>query len=88
MKNRTILMLLFSLSMALSPAAIAQETTEPKRQSLSFEDELVEGGAQKPELFYLLQKRNFNYKKLIKLRKNFLPEMQKSSEVIQPGRSR
>ena len=74
--------------MALGPVAQAQEETDAKRQTLSFEDELVEGGAQKPELFYLLQKRNFNYKKLIKLRKHFIPEMRKSSEVIQPGRSR
>jgi hypothetical protein len=56
---------------------------EPKKQTLSFEDELIEGGAQKPELFYLLQQKNFNYKRLIKLRENFLPEMRKTAEDIQ-----
>ncbi len=56
---------------------------EPKKQTLSFEDELIEGGAQKPELFYLLQQKNFNYKRLIKLRENFLPEMRRTAEDIQ-----
>lgn len=58
-------------------------TKEPKKQTLSFEDELIEGGAQKPELFYLLQQKNFNYKRLIKLRENFLPEMRRTAEDIQ-----
>lgn len=54
-----------------------------RTQKLNFEDELVEGGTQKPELFYLFQKKNFNYKRLIKLRQNFIPEMRKTSEDIQ-----
>ena len=58
-----------------------------RRATLNFEDELVEGSSQKPELFYLFQKKNFNYKRLIKLRENFLPEMRKTSEDIQRVRS-
>lgn len=54
-----------------------------RKQTLNFEDELVEGSAQKPELFYLFQKKNFNYKRLVKLRENFLPEMRKTTEDIQ-----
>jgi len=54
-----------------------------KKQTLNFEDELVEGTAQKPELFYLFQKKNVNYKRLVKLRENFLPEMRRTSEDIQ-----
>ncbi|MFN3697539.1 MAG: hypothetical protein ACK4VO_08860 [Pseudobdellovibrio sp.] len=54
-----------------------------RKQTLNFEDELVEGSAQKPELFYLFQKKNFNYTRLIKLRENFLPEMRRTSEDIQ-----
>lgn len=54
-----------------------------RKQTLNFEDELVEGSAQKPELFYLFQKKNFNYKRLVKLRENFLPEMRKTTEDVQ-----
>lgn len=57
--------------------------SKDRKTTLSFEDELVEGGTQKPELFYLFQKKNFNYKRLIRLRENFLPEMRKTSEEIQ-----
>lgn len=63
------------------------EKSGEKKQSLSFEDELVEGATQKPELFYLFQKRNFNYNRLIKLRENFLPEMRRTSEDVSKVRS-
>jgi hypothetical protein len=53
-----------------------------KRTSINFEDQLVEGQTQKPELFYLLQQRNNSYKRLIRLRENFLPEMRKTAEDI------
>lgn len=58
-------------------------TKKERKATLSFEDELVEGTTQKPELFYLFQKKNFNYKRLIKLRENFLPEMRRTTEDIQ-----
>lgn len=54
--------------------------------SINFEDELVEGEVKKPELLYLLQKKQFNFKRLIKLRENFLPEMNRTSEEIGLGR--
>lgn len=53
-----------------------------KKTTVNFEDQLVEGSTQKPELFYLLQQRNNNFKRLIKLRENFLPEMRKTSEDL------
>ena len=51
--------------------APAVKTKHEKMQSINFEDELVEGTAQKPEFLYLFQKKNFNYKRLIRLRENF-----------------
>lgn len=53
-----------------------------KKTTINFEDQLVEGQTQKPELFYLLQQRNNNFKRLIRLRENFLPEMRKTSEDV------
>ena len=53
-----------------------------KNTSVNFEDQLIEGRAQKPELFYLLQSRQANYKRLIRLREDFLPEMRKTGEEI------
>lgn len=68
-------------------SSTAKDSKGEKIKTLNFEDELVEGGTQKPELFYLFQKKNFNYKRLIKLRENFLPEMRKTSEEVQRVRS-
>ncbi|MGZ3793514.1 MAG: hypothetical protein ACXVCP_14275 [Bdellovibrio sp.] len=65
-----------------TPTAVTGAKKE-RKASLNFEDELVEGSTQKPELFYLFQKKNFNYTRLIKLRENFLPEMRRTTEDIQ-----
>lgn len=54
-----------------------------RKTTINFEDELVQGTTSKPELFYLFQRKNFNYKRLIKLRENFIPEMRNNTEDIQ-----
>lgn len=78
------LLILLPIFAEFASAQTPARSSERQRKAvLSFEDELVEGGTQKPELFYLFQKKNFNYKRLIKLRENFLPEMRQTSEDIQ-----
>lgn len=65
------------------PAAGAQTAKGgKKRTDIDFEDELVEGELKKPELFYLLQKKQFNFKRLIKLRDDFLPEMRRDRKSV------
>ena len=81
-----IMLVLLSANAWSETATHSSGKKEPHRQSISFEDELVEGSTQKPELFYLFQKKNFNYKRLIKLRENFIPEARRSTEDIQRGR--
>lgn len=61
---------------------------DKKQTKIDFEDELVEGELKKPELFYLLQKKQFNFKRLIKLREDFLPEMRRDADEIRRGRSK
>lgn len=74
------------VAFAQSKGKSASQSAEERKKSLSFEDELVEGATAKPELFYLFQKKNFNYKRLIKLRENFVPEMRRTSEDVPRGR--
>ncbi|MCB0390529.1 MAG: hypothetical protein KDD58_04530 [Bdellovibrionales bacterium] len=83
---KKLIVLLFALSLfAFAENIYAQSKGESrKRTTINFEDELVEGEVQKPELLYLLQKKQFNFKRLIKLRENFLPEMRRTAEDIQP----
>ena len=82
------ILITFLLVGLFSPALLAQQGAKvapnsQKKTSLSFEDELVEGAAQKPDISYIFQKKNFNYKRLIKLRENFIPEMRRTSEDMQ-----
>jgi hypothetical protein len=62
-----------------------KRSAKNKRTEVNFEDQLIKGEVQKPELFYLLQKKQFNFGKLIKLRENFLPEMRKTAEDVPRG---
>lgn len=88
MRHSWILLMLFVLPhFGWAQNAGTNTAARERRTSLNFEDELVEGSTQKPELFYLFQKKNFNYGKLIKLRENFIPEMKKTTEDLQRIRS-
>lgn len=80
---RLIILGLLGLDLALAQPAGGSAAVRERRAALNFEDELVEGATQKPELFYLFQKKNFNYGRLIKLRENFIPEMRKTTEDLQ-----
>ncbi len=83
-----IILILSCLSTLPCFAENAPKAKGKKNTAINFEDELVEGEVQKPELLYLLEKKQFNFKRLIKLRKNFLPEMRRTAEEIQPVGSR
>ena len=81
MRDSKLRLFVFFMSLFfLSTSSFAQNFSDGKRTtSINFDDELIEGEVKKPELIYLLQKKQFNYKKLIKLRKNFLSEMRRNS---------
>ena len=79
----TLVLFASRLALAQSSASEDDQIKANTKQSLNFEDELIEGTTQKPDLFYIFQKNNFKFKKLIKLRENFLPEMNRNAEDIQ-----
>ncbi|HEX4923804.1 MAG TPA: hypothetical protein VFV50_06950 [Bdellovibrionales bacterium] len=54
-----------------------------KKTKVDFEDQLIEGEVKRPELMSILQKKQYNFGRLIKLRENFLPEMRKTGEAVQ-----
>jgi hypothetical protein len=68
---------------ALAQTKSAAAKGDKKTTTINFDDELVEGEVKKPELLYLLQKKQFNFKRLIKLRENFIPEMNRTAEDIE-----
>jgi hypothetical protein len=83
--NRVTILIAMATLVAIG---FRSEAEEKKKATIDFEDELVEGELKNPELFYLLQKKQFNYKRLIKLRENFLPEMRRDAEDMRQGRSK
>ncbi len=94
-KLLTVLVVALSFFNLVAPA-MAQEQTkqapkadkDKRKTKIDFEDELVEGEVKKPELFYLLQKKQFNFKRLIRLRENFVPEMRRDADEIRRGRGK
>lgn len=83
-----ILVLLFLLSWnaqakqelprAASQPAL-QSASGPKKQKfvkVRFDDELVKGATEKPDGLTMNVKKEFNYKKLIRIRENFINEME------------
>lgn len=86
MIQKFIFILIIALSLSLK-AQDSKSSSSKKTTSINFEDELVEGEVKKPELMYLLQKKQFNFKKLIKLRENFIPEMNRTAEDINRGKN-
>ena len=87
----TRFIIIISSIIVLISSAFAQQlpaVPKAKKTTVNFEDQLIEGQAQKPDLLYLLQKKKFNYKKLIRLRENFLPELRQTANEISPAAKR
>lgn len=62
-----------SLAFLFSVNASAQKGKD-KKINVSFENELVEGAADNPSVETIFSKSRMDFKKMIKLRENFIPE--------------
>lgn len=87
MKSKLIILLIFVAHGAFAQEAEFSEsdlqsvdTSQYKKFNVKFDDEMIRGAAEKPELEYLFQKSDVNFKKLIRLRENFIPEVQKGKD--------
>jgi hypothetical protein len=80
--GRIFLQLPLVVMLLLTSIPSGAQSDRKKNTIIDFEDELIEGEVKKPELMYLMQKKQFNFKRLIKLRKNFLPEMRRTAEDV------
>ena len=80
------LLFLFVLGGGVFEEAAAKRKKSRKksrRVRIDFDDELhIKGKLLSPSIFTLIQKKNINYGKLIRLRKDFLPEMRETMEDI------
>ena len=84
------LMLAAGLVAALSAPAFAQnkvvqeadKTVFRKKTVIDFTDVAVEGELTKPEGSYVLNRKKTRFNSLIKVRDNFVPELQKSVDNL------
>ena len=53
-----------------------------KRVVINFEDELLEGNPSMPGIFNFFQKKEITYGRLVKFRKDFLPEMRRTAREM------
>lgn len=67
-----------------SGMAVAQKSKKKrqKRVVIDFQDELLEGGVSNPSIFHLFHKKQLDYGRLVKFRKNFLPEMRRTAREL------
>lgn len=70
---------------AESGVPLEATTGKKKTVRVNFEDQLIQGAADKPEVEYIFEKKQFNYRKLIRLRENFIPEAQSGMEELNAG---
>lgn len=70
---------------AESGVPVEPSTGKKKTVRVNFEDQLIQGAADKPEVEYIFEKKQFNYRKLIRLRENFIPEAQGGMEELNAG---
>jgi hypothetical protein len=85
--NLSLVVVLFAASSALAQGkpATAQEGEKVvyrKKTNIDFTDVQVEGDLTKPEGTYSLSKKRTYFKSMIKVRDNFVPELQKSVDNL------
>lgn len=75
----------WSAETAAAPSAAPAEPAK-KRITIKFDNELVEGSIQNPSMDYMFFRKEANYKKMMRLRENFLPEVKKGKRDFSGSR--
>ncbi|WP_374034230.1 hypothetical protein ACES2I_17005 [Bdellovibrio bacteriovorus] len=78
MKRNKLLIALLYLVVQTAEAQQSQAKKGPKKKvvKVQFDDELVKGGIALPDMSSINSKKDFNFKRLIRVRENFVPEME------------
>lgn len=87
MLRKIVVAVLFgAFTLASAPLVYAQggapNVKYKKKTVYDFDDDLVEGELQRPDGEFIDTRRKSKHSSLIKIRKNFIPEMLKSAEDI------
>lgn len=89
--KRLIATAIVAASMAIAGSALAQEdkvvteadkTVFKKKTIIDFSDVTIQGELTKPEGSYVLNRKKTNFKSLLKMRQDFLPELFNSTDNL------
>ena len=81
-KSLFVVLMPVLLCFCFSALAEKKKRKIKKRVVIDFQDELLEGGVSNPGIFHLFHKKQMSYGRLVKFRKNFLPEMRRTAREI------
>ena len=81
-KNGILFMVLLLAFCFSGDAKTKRKKRRQKRVVIDFQDELLEGSVSNPSIFHLFHKKQLDYGRLVKFRKNFLPEMRRTAREI------
>ena len=77
-----ICVIVFGLVTVSEEANIAR-TTKKRRIMLNFGSDLVSGNAENPDLTNIQTSKNFNWKKMIKIKENFNYEVESNGQAFE-----
>ncbi|MDE0119216.1 MAG: hypothetical protein OXM55_04320 [Bdellovibrionales bacterium] len=82
---RLLLLCIWFVALCCFSGTAVAKKSQKKRQKrvvIDFQDELLEGGVSNPSIFHLFHKKQLDYGRLVKFRKNFLPEMRRTAREL------
>lgn len=82
MKKNNFLFMKFFIFLLFILSSVA-EAKKRKIYTIDFQNEFVQGHVKNPSIFQLFDKQQLEYGKIIDLKKNFLPEMRRTSDEIE-----
>lgn len=79
--KKSIAMALFGAALLITPATVfAQDSEETRSKFYNFDDMLIDGKFRKPDIMKQKAREKAGFKRLLKLKKNFLPKVLETSQ--------
>ena len=80
MKQLIVMMVLGATALLSPGAAQAQDAEEPRTKFYNFDDMLIDGEFKKPDIMKNKAREKAGFKRLVDLKKNFLPKVIETSQ--------
>lgn len=78
--RRLFLLSIVATALLFSSSAFAQDDGETRSKFYDFDDMLIDGQFKKPDIMKKKARRTAEFKRLLKLKKDFLPKVIETSE--------